>query len=108
MVVTGKFVVMNDSIAIVSRLQEFLYEAISNRWQAQFGEVLNKTNLYRADLLPLTGTLTFGPDNDFNNVVTNKGTDSLLEYLPSITGLTFDNNINLTSTYNTISINNGN
>jgi hypothetical protein len=56
----------------------------------------------------LTGTLVFGPDNDFNNIVSNKGTDSLLDYLPAITGLVFDGNVNLTSTYNTITTNNGN
>ena len=108
MTVSGRFVVMNDTVAIVSRLQQFLYGAISDRWQVQYGETLTKASLYRADLLGLTGTLTFGPDNNFNNVVSNKGTDSLLDYLPAITGLVFDGNVNLTSTYNTIITNNGN
>lgn len=108
MTINGRIVLMNDTIAIVSRLQEFLYKAISDRWEAQTGEELTKNNLYRSDLISLDGTLTFGPDSQFNNIVTNKGTDSVLKYLPSVTGLVFDNNTNLTSTYNTITEDNGN
>ena len=99
MSVSGKFVVMNDTVAIVSRLQEFTYAAIADRWESKYGEELVKNNLYRSDLYALDGTLTFGPDDDLNNIVTAKSTDSILDYLPATTGLVFDDNEYLTSTY---------
>lgn len=106
--VSGKVIIMNDSTAIVSRLQELLYESIGNSWETQFGEELTKNNLYRADLLSLNGELTFGPDNSLNNIVTYSGTSSILKHLPAITSLVFDNNTNLTSTYNTVTEDNSN
>jgi translation initiation factor 6 (eIF-6) len=33
MTVSGNVIVMNDSVAIVSRLQELLYASIANAWQ---------------------------------------------------------------------------
>lgn len=107
MTVSGRVVVMNDSVAIVSRLQEFLYATISNAWQTQYGEQLEKNSLYRADLINLGGELTFGPSAQLTNVVTYSGTSSVLKHLPAITSLVFDGNTNLTSTYNTITEDNG-
>ena len=107
MTVSGRVVVMNDSVAIVSRLQEFLYASIASAWQTQYGEQLEKNSLYRADLINLGGELTFGPSAQLTNVVTYSGTSSVLKHLPAITSLVFDGNTNLTSTYNTITEDNG-
>jgi hypothetical protein len=51
--------------------------------------------------LTLNGTLTFGPNNGFTNTITTKGTDSLFDYIPAVTGLVFDGNVNLTSSSTT-------
>ena len=107
MSVSGRVVVMNDTSPIVSRLQELLYEGIANTWQAQFGEELTKNNLYRADLLALNEELTLGPSASLNNIVTYSGTSSVLKHLPAVTSLVLDDNTNLTSTYNTITEDNG-
>ena len=107
MTVDGRVVVMNDSVAIVSRLQELLYAAIAGAWQTQYGEQLDKNSLYRADLLGLNGQITFGPSAQLDNVITYSGTSSVIKHLPAITSLIFDNNTNLTSTYNTITEDNG-
>ena len=63
--------------------------------------------MYRADLIGLGGQLTLGPSADLNNLVTYSGTSSVLKHLPAITHLVLDNNTNLTSTYNTITEDNG-
>jgi hypothetical protein len=63
--------------------------------------------LYRADLIALNGELTFGPSAQLNNIVTYSGTSSILKHLPAVTSLVFDGNTNLTSTYNTITEDNG-
>jgi len=57
--------------------------------------------------LGLNGQITFGPSAQLDNVITYSGTSSVIKHLPAITSLIFDNNTNLTSTYNTITEDNG-
>jgi hypothetical protein len=104
---TGRVIVMDDGIAIVTPLQEFLYDVICNKLEEMRGEEVTQNNFYRADLVNLTGTLIFGPYNNFTNIVTNKGSDSLLDYLSFITSLIFDDNTNLVSTSQSIAENGG-
>ena len=104
--VTTKVLVLNDSIPIVSALQENIYASISSAWNTQFGTALSAPRLYRTDLIPLNGTITFG--SGVTNLVTASGTASLLDYLPNVTGLIFDNNSAITSTNNSVQNNNHN
>lgn len=97
---TARILVLNDSTPIVSALQEYMYAAIADRWLVQYGETLQASRLYRTDLLNITGTLTFS--TSLQNLVTAKGTTSLLKYIPNVTGLVFDGNSNLQSTNNSI------
>lgn len=103
----GRVIIMDDAIAIVTPLQEFLYDTVCNKLEEMQGEEITQNNFYRADLVNLTGTLTFGPYTNFTNIVTNKGSDSLLDYLSFVTSLVFDNNTNLVSTSQSITANDG-
>ena len=92
--------VMNDSIPIVNSLNSNLYIPIQNSWATQFGTELTKLDLYRVDLMSLTGTIDFSvrsSDSEFTSIATGKSIDSLLKYLPNVTGLIFDNCTHLTS-----------
>lgn len=102
--VTAKVLVMSDSTPIVSALQPFLYQPIATRWLAQTGETLAKPQLYRTDLLALTGTLTFVHNEtaSANSFVTAKGNDSLLKHIPNVEGMVIDNNADITSTHNSV------
>ena len=94
MIITNKIIVMNDSSYIVTPQQEVLYNAISQVWSTYFDTVPEA--YYRTDLMQLEGRLTF---NNIDNLIAYSGEDSVLSYLPKVTGLTFTNCQNLTSTY---------
>lgn len=97
---TAKLLVMEDADPVVTSLQEHMYAAIAARWLEQFGTAFTQPRIYRTDLLFLTGTLTFVDNNNtFTNIVTADGRNTLLSYLPKITGLVFDNCSELTSVY---------
>lgn len=101
MTATKKILVMKDNAAIVSVMQEHIYSAFASAWNTQFGEQLTKSQLYRTDLLSMNGTLTF--NSSVQNIMAYSGSNSILAYLPNITGLVFDDNSNLTSIYTTLS-----
>lgn len=97
---TKRILVMKDTSPIVSVHQADLYSAFSNAWQTQFGEQLDKSQLYRTDLLSLNGTITF--NTSVQNIINYNGTNSILNYLPNVTGLVFDGNTNLTNVFTTL------
>ena len=106
MTATKNVVVMQDNIPIVSSLQTYLYAAVADAWNTQFGTALSESRVYRIDLFALTGTMTF--DTRLENLVTANSTASLLDYLPNLTGLVFDGNTNIVSLNNSVQNNDHN
>lgn len=107
--VNSNIVIMNDTDQVVSSTQRALYNTMNNAWIEQFGSAFGKNYFYRTDLLALTGTLTFTSTEEIalSSLVTSFGTDTVLNYLPNITGIVLDNCTNITSTHNSITVNDG-
>lgn len=95
MTVNYEVIIMNDN-AIVSAIQDSMFNAIKTRWEAKYGETFTEQSIYRSDLLDLDGTLTFGT-NILNVYTQNEST--LFNYLPKIQGLVFTDCTSLSRYY---------
>lgn len=88
----------DDATPIVMSNQSAMYTAINTTWQAQYGSVIGRNNIFKIDLMSITGSLTF--NTDLPSLVTANGS-FLFNYLPNCTGINLDG-CTITSTHNSI------
>ena len=75
-----------DDPAIVTSIYTDMFDTIDSRWTAKYGEPIGRNRIYRSDLQNLDGGLAF-PATIENMYTDNR--DSLFNYLPCITSLSF-------------------
>ena len=100
---TKTIVIADDTQALISSAQTILWNAIDVAWTTQFGTGFPSNYVYKVDLLNLQGELTFVESGGLvlTSLLTSEG-DSLLNYIPNVTGLTFDNCASLPSVNNSV------
>ena len=83
-------VVQQDSDIIVPASKTSMFNPLNTTWETQFGSHIGKNNMYKIDLLAITGTVDFSPyASELPNLLTYINT-SLLDYLPNCQGIILD------------------
>lgn len=94
-------VIGDDSTPIVMSNQQAMYKSINATWESQFGSPIGRNNMYKVDLMAISGTIDFTKsEEELPNLVTANGS-YLFNYLPNCEGIILDN-INITNTNDSI------
>lgn len=95
---SATLVIQDDSNIIVPASKTTIFNPLNAAWTTQFGSAIGKNNMYRIDLMALTGTIDFSTQGaNLPNLLTYIN-DSLFKYLPNVTGIILDGCTAITST----------
>ena len=90
-------VIQQDSDIIIPAIKASIFNPLNTTWEAQFGSPIGKNNMYKIDLLAITGTIDFSPyASELINLLTYINTN-LLDYIPNCQGIILDGCTQLTS-----------
>jgi len=90
-------VIQQDSDIIIPAVKASIFNPLNTTWEAQFGSPIGKNNMYKIDLLAITGTIDFSPyASELINLLTYINTN-LLDYIPNCQGIILDGCTQLTS-----------
>lgn len=99
---TAKIIISDDATPIVMSSQSIMFDTIDNSWTTQYGSAIGRNNIFKLDLMSLTGTLDFSSYGaNLANLLTANGS-YLFKYLTNITGINLDGCTSIANSSNDI------